>query len=51
MKDIKNEIGLDREKLIKLALLLGGDYCNGIFGVGPVTALEILNTFSGNILL
>lgn len=36
---------LDREKLIRLALLTGSDYTEGIQGVGPVCALEIMAEF------
>ena len=31
--------------MIQLALLVGSDYTNGLAGVGPVTALEILASF------
>lgn len=34
-----------RDKLIHLALLTGSDYTEGIQGVGPVCALEILAEF------
>eukprot|EP00041_Stephanoeca_diplocostata_P035863 m.1280773 g.1280773 ORF g.1280773 m.1280773 type:complete len:215 (-) comp24769_c0_seq23:414-1058(-) len=40
-------LGLDREKLIRLAYLLGCDYTAGIAGVGVVTAMEILAEFPG----
>lgn len=39
--------GLDRNKLINLAYLLGSDYTEGIPNVGFVTAMEILNEFPG----
>lgn len=42
---IKGELGLDQKKLIKLAYLLGSDYTDGVPGVGPVTAMEILANF------
>lgn len=41
-------IGLDRNKLINLAYLLGSDYTEGIPNVGFVTAMEILNEFPGH---
>lgn len=41
-------IGLDRNKLINLAYLLGSDYTEGIPTVGCVTAMEILNEFPGH---
>ena len=44
--DIEREIGLSRNSLIYLALLLGSDYTPGIGGVGIVNAVEIVSTFS-----
>ncbi|QFZ26724.1 putative DNA repair protein [Clavispora lusitaniae] len=44
-EDIKNKIGLDQDKLIELAMLLGSDYTEGIKGIGPVMAMEILAEF------
>ena len=44
--DLEKEYALDRNKLIRFAHLLGSDYTEGIVGVGPVTALEILTEFS-----
>lgn len=41
-------LGLDREKLIRLAYLLGCDYTPGISGIGVVTAMEIVAEFPGN---
>lgn len=38
---------LDREDCIKLALLCGSDYTEGLQGIGPVSALEILAEFPG----
>lgn len=43
--DLEKEYALDRKKLIRFAHLLGSDYTEGIPGVGPVTALEILTEF------
>jgi DNA excision repair protein ERCC-5 len=43
--DLEKEYALDRHKLIRFAHLLGSDYTEGIPGVGPVTALEILTDF------
>ncbi|XP_042312632.1 LOW QUALITY PROTEIN: DNA excision repair protein ERCC-5-like [Sceloporus undulatus] len=45
--DFQNQLGLDRNKLINLAYLLGSDYTEGIPNVGYVTAMEILNEFPG----
>ena len=43
--DLEREYALDRPKLIRFAHLLGSDYSEGLPGVGPVTALEILSEF------
>jgi DNA excision repair protein ERCC-5 len=43
--DLESEFGLGRERLIAIAQLLGSDYAEGMPGVGPVTALEILSEF------
>ncbi|KAG8384799.1 hypothetical protein BUALT_Bualt04G0156000 [Buddleja alternifolia] len=45
MKDIENELGLDRERLIHMALLLGSDYTEGVSGIGIVNAIEVVNAF------
>ncbi|WZH40286.1 Dna excision repair ercc-5 [Fusarium acuminatum] len=45
--DMEKELSLSREQLISLAHLLGSDYTEGLPGVGPVTALEILSEFPG----
>lgn len=45
--DLEREFGLDRSKYINLALLLGSDYTDGVTGIGPVTAMEILAEFDG----
>ncbi|KAI9690605.1 MAG: DNA repair protein rad2 [Bogoriella megaspora] len=43
--DLEKEFDLDRQKLIGIAHLLGSDYTDGLPGVGPVTALEIISEF------
>ncbi|KAK2767605.1 DNA repair protein rad2 [Arachnomyces sp. PD_36] len=43
--DLEKEYALDQKKLIRFAHLLGSDYTEGIPGIGPVTALEILTEF------
>lgn len=45
--DLDKELSLSREQLISLAQLLGSDYTEGLPGVGPVTAVEILSEFPG----
>ena len=44
-KNIKYELGLNRERLVLLGYLLGCDYCEGVRNVGVVNALEILTVF------
>lgn len=45
--DVENELGLDSNTLINMALLLGSDYTAGVSGVGVVNALEIVRAFPG----
>ncbi|KAH8682434.1 hypothetical protein BX600DRAFT_374194 [Xylariales sp. PMI_506] len=45
--DLEKDLSLSREQLISLAQLLGSDYTEGLAGVGPVTAVEILSEFPG----
>jgi DNA excision repair protein ERCC-5 len=45
--DLTRELELEREKLIRLAYLLGSDYVEGLPGVGPVIAMEIIREFPG----
>ena len=45
--DLEKELSLSRLELISLAQLLGSDYTEGLPGVGPVTAVEILSEFPG----
>jgi DNA excision repair protein ERCC-5 len=40
-----NCLGLNRERMIIMAILLGSDYTEGINGIGIVNALEILSAF------
>lgn len=35
-------VGLNRDDLIMIALLVGSDYTTGLTGVGPVSAIEIV---------
>jgi 5'-3' exonuclease len=44
---VSSQLGLTRESLINIAMLCGSDYTEGIRGVGPVTAMEILAKFKG----
>ncbi|QLL30256.1 hypothetical protein HG536_0A00730 [Torulaspora globosa] len=44
-QSIMQNLGLDRERMIELAQLLGSDYTNGIKGMGPVSSMEVLAEF------
>lgn len=46
-RDLEEELSLSQEQLIAIAQLLGSDYTEGIPGIGPVTAVEILSEFPG----
>ncbi|KAI0787632.1 hypothetical protein C8Q74DRAFT_1252930 [Fomes fomentarius] len=48
LSDLERELGLDRDKLVRLAYLLGSDYTEGLPGVGPVVAMELLSEFPGH---
>ena len=43
---IEKQLGLTRERMIQLAMLLGSDYTVGIDGIGIVNAMEVLAGFS-----
>ncbi|XP_010425585.1 PREDICTED: DNA repair protein UVH3-like isoform X2 [Camelina sativa] len=45
MKDIEKELGLTRDKIIRMAMLLGSDYTEGISGIGIVNAIEVVTAF------
>lgn len=42
LKDVLNELGIKREQLIMIGLLVGSDYNPGIKGIGPKKALDIV---------
>ncbi|CAF3428673.1 unnamed protein product [Rotaria socialis] len=44
---IANQLGLDRESMIAIGMIVGSDYTNGIPNAGIMTALEILQEFHG----
>lgn len=48
LTDLSRELGLNRDTLIQLAYLLGSDYTEGLPGVGPVVAMELLKEFPGH---
>ncbi len=39
------ELGITREQLIDIAILVGTDYCEGVKGVGPKTALKLVKQY------
>ncbi|EFA86417.1 xeroderma pigmentosum group G family protein [Heterostelium album PN500] len=45
MSDIEKTIGVNRDDLINLAMLLGCDYTAGVKGIGIVNAMEIISEF------
>ena len=47
LSDLEREFDLDRDRLIKLAYLLGSDYTEGIKKIGPVLAVELISEFQG----
>lgn len=42
MDSIERHLGLDRSKLVLLALMLGSDYTSGVRGLGPRKAIKFL---------
>jgi flap endonuclease-1 len=45
LQDVLKTLGLTREQLVLLGLLVGTDYNEGIKGVGPVTALRLVKDY------
>lgn len=44
-EDAMKEMSLGREEMVAMAMLLGGDYTDGVKGVGIVNAMEIIEAF------
>ncbi len=42
---ILSELGITREQLVDMAILMGTDFNEGIKGVGPKTALKLIKTY------
>lgn len=40
-KDVETELGLSQTKLIRLAMLLGSDYTEGVNGIGELEGIPI----------
>ncbi|XP_024013688.1 flap endonuclease GEN-like 2 isoform X2 [Eutrema salsugineum] len=51
MENIKNKLGLGRNSLIALALLLGSDYSQGVRGIRQAKACEIVRSVGENVIL
>ncbi len=45
-KDASEEMNLTQDSLVALAMLLGGDYTEGVKGVGIVNGMEVLQAFN-----
>ncbi len=43
-----NRLGIDRDKLVLIGMLVGNDYTEGVKGVGPKTALKIVKDMKEN---
>ncbi|KAM7504738.1 hypothetical protein LguiB_003642 [Lonicera macranthoides] len=48
MADIERKLGFGRNSLISLAVLLGGDYSQGVHGLGPESACHIVKSAGEN---
>ncbi|CAD5325257.1 unnamed protein product [Arabidopsis thaliana] len=51
MDDIKKKLGLGRNSLIALALLLGSDYSQGVRGLRQEKACELVRSIGDNVIL
>ncbi|XVF12479.1 hypothetical protein REPUB_Repub08aG0122000 [Reevesia pubescens] len=51
MDDIERKLGFGRNSLISLALLLGCDYSQGVHGLGPESAYQIVQSVGDNDIL
>lgn len=40
--DVRSKHGLGREHLVAFAVMCGSDYCDGVPGIGPITATRAL---------
>ncbi|RLE50327.1 MAG: flap endonuclease-1 [Candidatus Methanomethylicota archaeon] len=45
LESVLRELGLTREQLVDLAILMGTDYNEGIYGVGPKKALKLVKSY------
>ncbi|KAJ7969980.1 Flap endonuclease GEN-like 2 [Quillaja saponaria] len=51
MADIQRQLGYGRNSLISLALLLGCDYSQGVYGLGPESACRLVKSIGDNVVL
>ncbi|XP_050254913.1 single-strand DNA endonuclease 1-like [Quercus robur] len=51
MRDVERQLGFGRNSLITLALLLGCDYSQGVHGLGPKSACQIVKSVGDNVVL
>uniref|UniRef100_A0A5B7A2B2 Single-strand DNA endonuclease 1 n=1 Tax=Davidia involucrata TaxID=16924 RepID=A0A5B7A2B2_DAVIN len=51
MADIERKLGFGRNSLITLAILLGCDYYQGVHGLGPESACQIVKSVGDNVVL
>ncbi|XP_050252041.1 single-strand DNA endonuclease 1-like isoform X1 [Quercus robur] len=51
MTDVERQLGFGRNSLITLALLLGCDYSQGVHGLGPESACQIVKSVGDNVVL
>ncbi|XP_030933931.1 flap endonuclease GEN-like 2 isoform X2 [Quercus lobata] len=51
MTDVERRLGFGRNSLITLALLLGCDYSQGVHGLGPESACQIVKSIGENVVL
>uniref|UniRef100_A0A7N2MK11 Single-strand DNA endonuclease 1 chromo domain-containing protein n=1 Tax=Quercus lobata TaxID=97700 RepID=A0A7N2MK11_QUELO len=51
MTDVERRLGFGRNSLITLALLLGCDYSQGVHGLGPESACQIVKSVGDNVVL
>ncbi len=45
LKEVLSHLGINREQLIIMGILIGTDFDKGVRGVGPKTALKIVKTY------
>ncbi|KAI9111986.1 hypothetical protein K1719_016882 [Acacia pycnantha] len=51
MEDIERKLGFGKDSLIALALLLGSDYGQGVYGLGPESACQMVRSIGDKCVL